>query len=154
LSYLQILAVWELGLMCGSELSVAAFAHPVLKLQLLDAHIAVRASLARLFGRVMPLWMAGSTLLNLFLVLPFHRLKSPVWRPNVIALAIQVLAVLFSLVGPVPINSRVAKWTPGSLPGDWQEQERRWDLYHWLRTCGLIVAFLLLSLGLSAFCQE
>ncbi|MGC2768366.1 MAG: hypothetical protein WB607_22880 [Candidatus Acidiferrum sp.] len=70
--------------MCGSELSVAAFAHPVLKLQPLDAHIAVQASLARLFGRVMPLWMAGFT----------------------------------------------------------------------LRTCELIVAFLLLSLGLSAFCQE
>lgn len=129
--YLQILAVLELGLMCGSELSVAAFAHPVLKLQLLEVQIAVRASMARLFGRAMPLWMAGSTLLNLFLVLPFHRLKSPVWRPNVIAFAIQVLAGLFSLVGPAPMNNRVAKWAPPSLPGDWQEQERRWDLYHW-----------------------
>jgi hypothetical protein len=47
------------------------------------------------------------------------------------------------MVGPVPINNRIAEWTPQSLPIDWQSQERRWDLYHWFRTGGLIVAFAL-----------
>jgi hypothetical protein len=60
------------------------------------------------------------------------------------AFAIQVFAVLFSLVGPVPINNRVKLWTPNNLPSNWKAQERRWDLYHWVRTCGLIVAFILL----------
>ena len=36
------------------------------------------------------------------------------------------IGVRISLVGPVPINSRIAKWTPQSLPGDWQAQEHRW----------------------------
>jgi Anthrone oxygenase len=54
------------------------------------------------------------------------------------------LAIAFSLIGPVPINNRIAKWTPQSLPRDWQAQEHRWDLYHWFRTGGLIVAFALL----------
>ena len=98
----------------------------------------------------MPFWMAGSTLLNLLLLLPFTKLSVTAWRLTAISAAIQVLAVIFSLIGPVPINNRIKTWTPNSLPSDWQAQERRWDLYHWLRTSGLIVAFALLvsSLGM------
>jgi hypothetical protein len=51
---LKILAVVSLGLMCGSELNVAAFAHPTLNRQSLEVHIPMRASFAKLFGRVMP----------------------------------------------------------------------------------------------------
>jgi hypothetical protein len=58
-----------------------------------------------------------------------------------------VIAVLFSLLGPVPINNRIARWTPETLPGDWRSQERRWGLYHWARTFGLIVGFALLVLS-------
>jgi hypothetical protein len=37
----QLLAVITLGLMCGSELNVAAFGHPSLNRQPLNAHILV-----------------------------------------------------------------------------------------------------------------
>ena len=147
---LQLLAVLVLGLMCGSELNVAAFAHPMLNRQPLEVHVRMRASLAALFGRVMPFWMAGSTLLNLLLLLPFAHLNESAWRFAAVAFAIQVFAVALSLVGPVPINNRIAKWTPESIPEDWQAQEHRWDRYHWLRTCGLIVAFALLVLSVGA----
>ncbi len=143
---LELLAVLVLGLMCGSELNVAAFGHPTLRRQPLETHILVRSSMAVLFGRVMPFWMVGSTLLNLLLLLPFAHLSKGAWHLAAIALALQVFAVVFSLVGPVPINNRVAKWTPKSLPADWKAQVDRWDLYHWLRTCGLVVAFALLVL--------
>ncbi len=146
---LQLLAVLVLGLMCGSELNVAAFAHPMLNRQPLEVHMPMRASLAVLFGRVMPFWMAGSTLLNFLLLLPFVRLSDSAWHLAAFALAIQIFAVVFSLVGPVPINNRIAKWTPESLPEDWRAQEHRWDLYHWLRTCGLVVAFALLVLSVG-----
>jgi uncharacterized membrane protein len=148
---LQLLAVLVLGLMCGSELSVAAIAHPTLNREPLEVHIPVRSSFAALLGHVMPFWMAGSVLLNVLLLLPFEHLSRPAWHLATIAFAIQVFAVLFSLVGPVPINNRIAKWTPESLPNDWRAQERRWDLYHWLRTCGLVGAFviLVLSVGLA-----
>lgn len=141
---LQVLATVVLGLMCGSELNVAAFGHPTLDRQPLDVHIPVRASFARLFGSVMPFWMVTSTLLNLLLILPFEHLGVLAGRLATAAFAIQVFAVLFSLVGPVPINNRVKLWTPNNLPSNWKAQERRWDLYHWVRTCGLIVAFILL----------
>jgi len=141
---LQLSAVLILGLMCGSELSVAAFAHPALNRQSQDVHILVRASLAALLGKVMPFWMPASTLLNALLLLPVAHLNQTAWRLSAIALAIQVGAVVFSLVGPVPINNRIARWRPESLPDNWRAQEHRWDLYHWVRTGGLVVAFALL----------
>jgi Domain of unknown function (DUF1772) len=61
----------------------------------------------------------------------------------------QVLAVLFSLILPVPINNRIMRWTLASLPADWKVQERRWDAYHLYRTLGLVLAFGLLTLSLT-----
>ena len=103
---LRIFAVVVLGLMCGSELNVAAFAHPALSRHSLDVHIGVRSTLAALFGRVMPFWMAGSTLLNLLLA--FERLSAGAWPLAATAFALQVATALFSLASPVPIINRVA----------------------------------------------
>ena len=147
---LHLAAILVFGLMCGSELNVAAFAHPLLNRQPLEVHIPIRSSLARLLGQVMPFWMIGSTLLNLMLLLPFVALNKPAWRFAAIALAIQVAAVVFSLVGPVPINNKIKKWTVESLPDTWAADERRWDLLHWFRTVGLIVGFAMLVLSFAA----
>ena len=146
---LHLLAVLVLGLMCGSELNIAAFAHPLLNRQPAQIHAIMRSSLAALFGRVMPCWMVGSTLLNVLLLLPFEHLDKPAWNLAAIALVIQILAVVFSLVGPVPINNRIGKWTPESLPNDWKAQEHRWDLYHWFRTSGLVAAFAILIASIA-----
>jgi hypothetical protein len=146
---LQILAVLVLGLMCGSELNVAVFAHPALYRQPMETHTRVRSTFAALFGHVMPLWMTGSTLLNLLVILPFEHLNESAWRLAAIAFTIQILAVLFSLAGPVPINKRITKWTPESLPNDWRAQEHRWDVYHWFRTGGLVVGFAMLVLSVA-----
>lgn len=146
---LQLLAVLILGLMCGSELNVAAFAHPALNRQSRDVHVLVRSSFAVMLGQVMPFWMAASTLLNLLILLPMDHLNHLAWNLAAIALGIQLFVVVFSLVGPVPINNRIAKWTPESLPDDWRAQEHRWDLYHWLRTSILLVAFVLLVLSIA-----
>jgi uncharacterized membrane protein len=146
---LHLLAVLLLGLMCGSELNVAAFAHPTFNRLPAQVHIPMRSSFAQLFGHVMPFWMGGSTLLNLLLLLPFEHLSESAWPLVAIASGIQVLAVIFSLVFPVPINNQIATWTPDALPSDWRKQERRWDTYHWLRTCALVVAFALLVLSLA-----
>ena len=97
---LQILAVLLLGLMAGSELNVALFAHPAFNRQPLEVHVPMRSSFASLFGHVMPFWMTGSTLLNLLLLLPFEHLNEAAWHLAVIAFSLQVLAVLFSLSAP------------------------------------------------------
>lgn len=142
---IHIFALLVLGLMSGSELNVAAIGHPTLNRQPLDVHIPMRASFARLLGHVMPFWMGGSTLLNLLLLLPFEHLSQPGWRLAAAAFAIQAGAVVFSLVAPVPINNRIAKWTVTTLPENWKAMERRWDVYHWVRTGFLAIAFVLLA---------
>jgi hypothetical protein len=147
---LQLFAILILGLMCGSELGVAALTHPSFNRQSRDVHVLMRSSFAALMGQVMPFWMTGSTLLNLVLLLPFEHLNRTAWQLAAIAFAIQVLAVLFSLAGPVPINNRIAKWTPESLPDNWRAQEHRWDLYHWWRSGGLVAAFIMLILSVGA----
>ena len=146
---LHIFAILVLGLMCGSELNVGAFAHPTLNSQTLDVHVPVRAALAKLLGRVMPFWMASSTLLNLALLFPFVGLNRTAWSFAAIAFVIQVFAVLFSVLFPVPINNRIMLWTPPTLPKDWSAQERRWDSFHSSRTFGLIASFALLTLSLA-----
>ncbi|HEX4002377.1 MAG TPA: DUF1772 domain-containing protein [Candidatus Acidoferrales bacterium] len=146
---LQLVAVLVLGLMCGSELNVALFGHPTLERLPLDVHIAVRSAWAALLGRVMPFWMATSTILSLLLLLPFEHLERTAREFAAAAFGIQVLSVIFSLAAPVPINNRIARWTPASLPDNWKAQEHRWDVYHWLRTAGLIVAFAFLALSLG-----
>ena len=56
---LHLVALLVLGLMCGSELNVALFSHPVLKRQPQETHILVRSSLAALLWN----WLAvGSRL--------------------------------------------------------------------------------------------
>jgi hypothetical protein len=104
---LYLVALLVLGLMSGSELDVGAFAHPTLNRQPLETHILMRTAFARLLGRVLPFWMAGSTLLNLLLLLPFAQLNPEAWRLAALAFAIQALAIPFSLFGPVPINNRI-----------------------------------------------
>jgi uncharacterized membrane protein len=99
---------------------------------------------------IFPFWMSGSTIINLSLLLPFEGLTGNTWDLVAVACGIQIGAVIFSLLAPVPINNRIEVWTPSSVPGDWKLQERRWGAYHWFRTCGLIVAFALLCLSLAA----
>jgi hypothetical protein len=111
-------------LVCGSELNVGAFAHPTLNAETIEVHVPVRAAFAKLLGRVMPFWMSSSTLLNLSVLLPFERLTERAWNFAAIAAGIQVFAVLFSLVFLVPIDNRIMRWAPATVPQDWRAQER------------------------------
>src|ERR1700693_2129251 len=96
---LQVWAVFALALLCGSELNVAAFAHPKLNQQPRETRSRLRSALAAVFGGIMPFWMAGSALLSLTLL--FEHLNRQSWCLAAIAFAIQLLAVLLSLIGPV-----------------------------------------------------
>ena len=99
----------------------------------------------------MPFWMSTSTVVNVLLLLPFAHLNDTSWRYAAIALVIQIGVVVFSLIAPVPINTRIARWTPATLPDDWRSQEHRWDLYHWFRTAALVVAFAMLAMAIRNY---
>jgi hypothetical protein len=54
------------------------------------------------------------------------------------------LISVYSLLSPVPINNQVARWQLDSLPANWRDLRRRWDLLHAIRVVFLIVALILL----------
>jgi uncharacterized membrane protein len=51
-----------------------------------------------------------------------------------LALILLIAALAITLSVNVPIDSQIAKWTPGTLPADWQAIRDRWEFYHGLRT--------------------
>jgi Domain of unknown function (DUF1772) len=60
------------------------------------------------------------------------------------AALLSVAIIIFSLVGPVPINNRVKAWDLRRLPTDWQEQRLRWDRLNAARVILIALAFLAL----------
>ncbi|MGA8656675.1 MAG: DUF1772 domain-containing protein [Chthoniobacterales bacterium] len=64
-----------------------------------------------------------------------------------IAGALWAAIVVFSILGPVPINNRVKKWQIDTLPADWEQQRRRWDLLNAFRVILIGLAFLALLLA-------
>jgi uncharacterized membrane protein len=59
------------------------------------------------------------------------------------ALVLFVLALVITLSVEVPIDNRIATWTPSTVPADWADIRDRWERFHTMRT--------FLSLGSVAF---
>lgn len=59
-----------------------------------------------------------------------------------------LLAIVFTVIYPVPINNRVKAWTLEDLPMNWRQQRRQWDRLHWIRMAMLLFALTSLLYGL------
>ena len=113
---LFLVLILSTALVLGNEFSVAAFIHPSLAraghLRFLPA-IQIFASL---FGKIMPFWMASTFVLHLVLLAATWRWPSLRSLLLCLAAAMWLVIIVFSLVGPVPINERVKAWTVDKLP--------------------------------------
>jgi uncharacterized membrane protein len=139
--FLDIIAILSVGLMIGVELAVSAFIHPTLR-KLDDEPQAKTLSLfAALLGSVMPFWYALALLL--LIAEAVLRRNTPALTPLTIAASLWAFIIAFTIAVLVPINNRIAKLQPTSLPADWQQAHRRWDNLHRLRVALLLVAFVL-----------
>jgi uncharacterized membrane protein len=141
LSALAIIATTVVGIMVGVEFAVAVFFNAMLLRLPFGSSIAARANGARVLGRVMPFWYLGSLLLT-------AGLAAAAWgKPGagdaVVAVALLVVSVVMSIVLLVPINNRSATWTADDHPGDWREQQQRWDRLHYARVAIIVAAFVL-----------
>ena len=58
-----------------------------------------------------------------------------------------VIIIVFSILGPVPINDRVKVWDFARLPDDWEVQRRRWDALNAIRVFLIGLAFVALLLS-------
>ena len=148
---LFLVLILSTATLLGNEFSIGVFIHTALSRAHHEGFLPAIQVFAALFGKVMPFWMAATLLLHLILLgLTWH------WPAlaTVLLLAATLLwlaIIVFSVVGPVPINNRVKAWDLQTLPPDWQAQRRRWDRLHAIRVVMIASAFLALVLSYKTF---
>ena len=145
---LYVVTIVLAALMTGNEFAVGAIIHPVLSR--LDAATHVRAvqALGRRYGSVMPFWMASVLVLQIVILLVLGPRWQGAWNWAAVSAGLVAVAIVFSVVGPVPINNRVVGWDPERLPEGWKKDRARWDQLHVVRVAILIAA--LVALVVSA----
>ena|SRR6516164_3322370 len=129
-------------MLLGNEFSVAVFIHPAPARADHERFLRAIQVFAALFGKVMPFWMAATLVLHLvILTLSWHW---PAASTVLLAAAtlLWLVIIIFSVVGPVPINNRVKAWNLHQLPPDWREQRQRWDRLNAIRVILIAIAFL------------
>lgn len=143
---MELLALLLLGTLTGNELAVSAFVHPTLSRLPDEQHAASAQGIARVYGKYAPFWY-GATLLTL-IALAWRTPSNEPGKPFFGASAVLMVAVLiFTLVGPVPINNRVSTWDLNNLPSNWKDERSRWDRLHAIRVAMLLVSLVALVLG-------
>lgn len=144
---LTLFALLSAALMVGNEFTVGAFINPAFgRLPEQPQAYAARET-ARIYGRVMPFWMAGNLLLNILLIFPVAASYSAAWWFYLTAAVLFAVVIVFSLIFPVPLNNLIAAWNPEDLPNDWRELRRRWDKFHYVRIVLLLIALACLIWG-------
>ena len=147
--FLDILTILCAGLMIGNELAVSLFVNPVIwKLE--DRSQAKALSLfAGILGKVMPFWYV--LCLVLMIVEAYLRRHQPGLTLLLIAVAIWIAIIVYTLTTLVPINNRIARLA-GGLPEGWREEHKRWDTYHRWRILSLMIAMVCLVWGILRQC--
>jgi uncharacterized membrane protein len=137
---LDILTILCTGLMIGNELAVSLFINPAL--WQLDEHAQTKALslLARSLGKAMPFWYA--LCLVLLIAEAYLRRHEPALTPLLVATAIWIAVILYTVTTLVPINNRIAA---ASLPTQWRSEHKKWDTLHRWRILFLIVAMVYLT---------
>src|SRR6266545_2326699 len=141
---LEISAIVVAGTMTGNEIAVAVFFHPRIS-RLEDAvHARAAQTLASALGAVMPFWYALTFLLTLLVTFIAHAAWSTPWWLALGSTLVFAAMIIYTALLPVPINNQIARWKPDSLPPNWRELRRRWDLLHAIRVAFLVAALILL----------
>jgi uncharacterized membrane protein len=138
---LDLIAILSLGLMIGNELAVSLFVNPAL--WKLDPSPQARALslLARSLGKAMPFWYALClALLIAEAYVRRHGAHAPLLDA---AVAVWVIAIVYTVTLMVPINNRLAQMNPDSPFPEWRCKHALWDKLHRLR---------ILMLGMAMAC--
>ena|SRR6266567_5931552 len=141
LTALAVVTATIVGTMVGVEFAVAVFVNPILVRLPVGSALEARADGARVLGRVMPFWYFGSLILTAGLAIATW--GGAAAGAAIAATGLLATSVVMSIALLVPINNRSATWTADDHPGDWREQQRRWDRLHYARVAIIVVAFVL-----------
>jgi uncharacterized membrane protein len=141
LSALAVVTATVVGTMVGVEFAVAVFVNPMLLRLPVGSSLQASADGARVLGRVMPFWYVGSLILTAGLAAAAW--SRPAAADAIAAAVLLAVSVVMSVLLLVPIANRSATWTADDHPGDWREQQQRWDRLHYARVAIIIAAFIL-----------
>ncbi len=137
------------GFAACAEFGSYAFVHPVIRQLPPEQHVQVERGLLKTFGRVMPTLMTLCVLLSGWYAFSLMATDDSA-RPVRWAAAISfVLALAFTIVFNVPINSATGKWNPEQPPEDWKRTRNRWEFFQGVRSWLLLVGFVLLCLAVT-----
>jgi|ERR1700678_59139 uncharacterized membrane protein len=143
---LDLITILLSSTLAGVELAVSWFFNPAIW-QLDDRPQATALSLlARSLGKLMPFWYVLCFVL--LSVEAYLRRHSPSHIFGLVALAIWLATILYTITTLVPINNRIAALTPASLPPTWKQDHKRWDTLHRWRILLLIIAVICLTAGI------
>ena len=145
---LAVITATVVGVMVGVEFAVAVFVNPMLLRLPAGSSLEARADGGRVLGRVMPFWYIGSLFLTAALAAATW--GAPAAGAAIAAAALLAVSVVMSVALLVPIASRSATWTADDHPGDWREQQQRWDRLHYARVAIIVAAFVLTLVAATA----
>lgn len=146
MQFFDILTILCVGLMIGAEFTVSAFINPVVWQLEENTQAEILSLFARRLGTAMPRWYALS--LVLMLIEAYLRRHEPSLPFLLIAPAIWIAVILYTIAALVPINKRIEALASGSLPAGWRQQHKRWDTLHRWRIFFLIAAMVFLLKGI------
>lgn len=146
--YLDILTILSVGLLIGTEFAVSVFINPVLwRLDDRAQALAVK-SFAKMLGRAMPFWYAGSFFL--LIAEAVLRRAQGGFSLLIASCAVWAAVIVLTLLFLVPINNRIGALTDEVFSEAVKQEHRRWDARHRLRVVALalaLVMFLVVVLG-------
>jgi Domain of unknown function (DUF1772) len=151
ISGLFVILIVSTALILGNEFSIGFFIHPSLARDDHRAFLPAIQVFARFFGRIMPIWMAGTLLLHLLLLWLTWQWPADHTVLLISAVFLWIIVIVFSVTGPVPINDRVKAWDVDQLPADWEAQRRQWDRLNAIRVGLIGIAFVALLLSFKAW---
>jgi uncharacterized membrane protein len=141
---LFLILIASTRIILGNEFSIGFLIHPALSRTDGERFLPAIQIFARLFGKLMPVWMTATSLCHILLLVFSWSWPATSTVLLFIATLLWLSVIIFSLIGPVPINDRVKAWDIRSLPSDWREQRRRWDQLNAIRVVMIATAFVAL----------
>ena len=138
-------AVLVTGFVGSAEFGSAALVHPVIRRLGTDDQLIMEKGLLKTFGRVMPVGMTAATALAIIIAID---------EPNVwlVSAAISLgVALVVTIVGNVPINSRTGRITEETAPTGFIAMRRRWDVFQIVRASLQLLGFVLVAVGVVGF---
>jgi hypothetical protein len=144
---LEVILLTVAGTLVGNEICIALFIHPIFYKLEDGCHLRAVQPIAQLLGRVMPFWYFVTLALALADCYLSRNAAPQVLRYLEFSTALFALSIVFTVVALVPINNKIARFSPDAPPANWLALRKRWDRLHVVRVLVILLALIFLALA-------